>query len=209
MTTKKYRIDVNIVDDHTMLAESLAEAISRTDVARVSRTFTTLEACRQTLYERCPDVLLLDISMPDGSGMDFCRQMIAANPRLKIICVTIHDEYSIIRRMLDSGVHGYLLKSSPVSEVVEAIQTVWRGGSYVSREVSDIISRSASESVFLTSVEQSILRLICNGNTNPQIASQLNLSTETVNWYRKRLLAKFDVKNTVGLVTLAIRQQLV
>ena len=208
MTTKRYRIDVNIVDDHTMLAESLAAAINRSEVAHSSRIFTTLEACRQTLEERCPDVLLLDISMPDGNGIAFCQQMLERHPKLKILCLTIHDEGTVIRRMLDSGVHGYLLKSSPVSELIEAIRTVWKGDSYMSQEVKDILSKSEAETVFLSYVEQNILRLICDGYTNPQIATQLNLSTETVNWYRKRLLAKFGVKNTVGLVTLALKEHL-
>ena len=209
MTTKKYLIDVNIVDDHTLLTESLADAINRSEVAHVSRTFATLEACRQTLEERCPDVLLLDISMPDGDGVAFCQQMLEAHPKLKIVCVTIHDEYTVVQRMLDSGVHGYLLKSSSVSELVRALQTVWKGGRYVSQEVKDIISRSEPESVFLTDVERNILRLICDGNTNPEIANQLGLSTETVNWYRKRLLTKFGVKNAVSMVKLALKEQLI
>ena len=208
MTTSIYRIDINIVDDHSLLTESLADAINRSNVAYVSRTFSTLETCRQTLEERCPDVLLLDISMPDGNGIAFCRQMLGLHPKLKIICITIHDEYSVIHRMMDTGVHGYLLKSSPISELIEAIQTVWKGGRYVSQEVEAIISKSEPVTVFLSNVERNILRLICEGYTNPEIASQLSLSTETVNWYRKRLLAKYGVKNTVNLVTLVLKKQI-
>ena len=208
MTTNIYRIDINIVDDHSLLTESLADAINRSNVAHVSRTFSTLETCRQTLEERCPDVLLLDISMPDGNGIAFCRQMLGLHPKLKIICITIHDEYSVIHRMMDTGVHGYLLKSSPISELIEAIQTVWKGGRYVSQEVEAIISKSEPVTVFLSNVERNILRLICEGYTNPEIASQLSLSTETINWYRKRLLAKYGVKNTVNLVTLVLKKQI-
>ena len=208
MTTSIYRIDINIVDDHSLLTESLADAINRSNVAHVSRTFSTLETCRQTLEERCPDVLLLDISMPDGNGIAFCRQMLGLHPKLKIICITIHDEYSVIHRMMDTGVHGYLLKSSPISELIEAIQTVWKGGRYVSQEVEAIISKSEPVTVFLSNVERNILRLICEGYTNPEIASQLSLSTETVNWYRKRLLAKYGVKNTVNLVTIVLKKQI-
>ena len=208
MTANIYHIDINIVDDHSLLTESLADAINRSNVAHVSRTFSTLETCRQTLEERCPDVLLLEISMHDGNGIAFCRQMLGLHPKLKIICITIHDEYSVIHRMLDTGVHGYLLKSSPISELIEAIQTVWKGGCYVSQEVKAIISKSEPVTVFLSNVERNILRLICEGYTNPEIASQLSLSTETVNWYRKRLLAKYGVKNTVNLVTLVLKKQI-
>ena len=203
-----YRIDVNIVDDHTLLTESLAEAIDRSGVAHVSRTFSTLESCRQTLEKRCPDVLLLDISMPDGSGIVFCRQMLEEHPKMKIVCVTIHDEASVIRRMLASGAHGYLLKSSPVGELIEAIQTVWKGDKYYSRDVNDLLSKTNAGTIFLSNIERDILRLICDGHTNPEIATKINLSTETINWYRKRLLAKFGVKNAVALASLALKEQL-
>ena len=97
----KYRVDVNIVDDHTMFAEGLAAAVNKSDVLHVSRLFTTQEACRQALCERRPDVLLLDISMPDGSGVAFCEEMLEAHPKMKLVAITIHDEYSVIQRMLD------------------------------------------------------------------------------------------------------------
>lgn len=209
MTMTKYRIDVQIVDDHAMFTESLAEAINRSDVAHVSNTFATLEACRQAFAKSRPDVLLLDISMPDGSGEKFCRQILADYPKVRLIAVTIHDEYSVIQRMMDSGVHGYLLKSSPVAELIKAIQRVWRGGQYVSTEVEEIIRKAKDESVELTPVERNVLQLICSGLTNPEIAPQLSMSVETVNWYRKRLLAKLGVRNTAGLVTRAMQLKLV
>lgn len=209
MTMTKYRIDVQIVDDHAMFTESLAEAINRSEVAHVSNTFATLEACRQAFAKNRPDVLLLDISMPDGSSEKFCRQILADYPKVRLIAVTIHDEYSVIQRMMDSGVHGYLLKSSPVAELIKAIQRVWRGGQYVSAEVEEIIRKAKDESVELTPVERNVLQLICSGLTNPEIAPQLSMSVETVNWYRKRLLAKLGVRNTAGLVTRAMQLKLV
>ena len=209
MSMRKYRIDVHLVDDHTMFTESLAEAINRSEVAHVSSTFATLEACKQALIKSRPDVLLLDISMPDGSGINFCKQVIADYPKIRLIAVTVHDEYSVIQRMMDSGAHGYLLKSSPVAELIKAIQCVWRGGRYVSAEVEEIIRKSKEQNIFLTPVERNVLRLICDGLTNQEIAPQLSMSVETVNWYRKRLLAKLGAKNTAGLVTLAMREKLV
>lgn len=205
---KQYRIDVNIVDDHIMVCQGLADAINRSDNIRVSRTFNTIEACRQTLQERRPDVLLLDISMPVGDGIDFCREVIAAYPKMKVIAVTIHDEYSVIQRMLDTGVHGYVLKYSSVEQLTEAIIRVWQGERYVCPEAQTIISQSQQRVVALTDVERNILRLICDGLPNPQIADRLSLSTETVNWYRKRLLAKFGVKNTVNLVSLVLKEKI-
>ena len=206
---KQYRIDVNIADDHVMVCEGLANAINRTGDIHVSRSFNTLEACRQALSSSRPDVLLLDISLPDGDGIAFCQEVIASYPKLKIIAATIHDEYSVIRRMLDVGVHGYVLKSSSIEQLIEAIRQVWQGERYLSPEVEAIIEQAQGHVVALTEVERNILRMICDGMTNPQIAKILNLSTETINWYRKRLLAKFGVKNAVSLATLVLREKII
>ena len=206
---KQYRIDVNIADDHVMVCEGLANAINRTGDIHVSRSFHTLEACRQTLASSRPDVLLLDISLPDGDGIAFCQGVIANYPKMKIVATTIHDEYSVIRRMLDVGVHGYVLKSSSIEQLIEAIRQVWQGEKYLSPEVKAIIEQAQGHAVALTEVERNILRMICDGMTNPQIAEILNLSTETINWYRKRLLSKFGVKNAVSLATLVMREKII
>ena len=209
MTVSKYRIDVNIVDDHQMVCEGLSELINNSGKAHVSRTFNTLEACRQALQERRPDVLLLDLSMPDGDGVAFCQEMVSLYPNVRVVSVTIHDEYSMIQRMMACGAHGYVLKSSPIEELIEAIVSVWQKQQYVSPQVEAILQEGRHSSIALTTVEQNILRLVCEGYTNPEIANKLNLSTETVNWYRKRLLAKFGAKNTVTLVKRALTEKIV
>lgn len=204
----KYRIDVNIVDDHTMFAEGLAAAVNKSEMLHVSRLFSTLEACRQALSERRPDVLLLDISMPDGSGIAFCEEMLEAYPKMKLVSITFHEEYSVIQRMLDAGVHGYILKSSSVEELEEAVVRVWKGERYICPQVDSILQQAASSKVFLSAVEKQVLELLCQGHTNPEIANQMHLSTETINWYRKRLLSKFGVRNTVSLVALVLREHI-
>jgi DNA-binding NarL/FixJ family response regulator len=204
----KYRIDVYIIDDHTMFNEGLVEAINQSDTVHVSRTFTTLGECRSVLDERRPDVLLLDVSVPDGNSAVFCQWLTTTYPKVRIVAVTIHDEYSVIRQMLDCGVHGYILKSSPIEELLEAVVTVWQGNSYLSHTVEEIIRRGCTKEVTLTPAEQKVLRQLCAGHTNREIAKQLNLSIETVNWYRKRLLAKYDVRNVVQLVNLVMKEKL-
>ena len=206
---KKYLIDVYIVDDHQMVCEGLTELINHSGKAHVSHTYHTLEACRLGLQERRPDVLLLDLSMPDGDGIVFCQQIVEQYPNVRVVALTIHDEYSMIQRMMACGAHGYVLKSSPVDELIEAIVSVWQKQQYVSPQVEAILQEGKSSSVVLTDVEKNILRLICNGMTNPEIATRLHLSIETVNWYRKRLLAKFGMKNTVSLVRHAMEEKLV
>lgn len=204
----KYKIDVYIVDDHTMFNEGLTDAVNHSDTVHVSRCFTTLNDCRLAMAERCPDVLLLDISMPDGDGTAFCQWVTTEFPKVRIVAVTIHDEYSVIRRMLDSGVHGYVLKSAPIDELITAIEQVWKGQRYISPAVEYIVRQSASKAVRLTIPEQRILYDVCKGCSNPEIADRMYLSVETVKWYRKRLLAKFGVKNTVALVSLLLKEHI-
>jgi DNA-binding NarL/FixJ family response regulator len=192
-----------------MVCEGLSELINESGKAHVSRTFNTLETCRLALEERRPDVLLLDLSMPDGDGVAFCQQIVNAYPNVRIVAVTIHDEYSMIQRMMACGAHGYVLKSSPIEELIEAIVSVWQKRQYVSPQVEAILRVGKSNSVVLTDVETNILRLICDGHTNPEIATLLHLSTETVNWYRKRLLVKFGVKNTVNMVRKVLEEQII
>lgn len=204
----KYKIDVYIVDDHTMFNEGLTDAVNRSETVHVSRCFTTLNDCRLAMTQRCPDVLLLDISMPDGDGTDFCQWVASKYPKVRTVAVTIHDEYSVIRRMLDSGVHGYVLKSAPIDELITAIEQVWKGLSYISPPVEDVIRQSDIKAVRLTKPEQRILHYVCKGCSNPEIADRLHLSTETVKWYRKRLLAKFGVKNAVSMVALVLKEHI-
>lgn len=204
----KYKIDVYIVDDHTMFNEGLTDAVNRSETVHVSRCFTTLNDCRLAMTQRCPDVLLLDISMPDGDGTDFCQWVASKYPKVRMVAVTIHDEYSVIRRMLDSGVHGYVLKSAPIDELITAIEQVWKGLSYISPPVEDVIRQSDIKAVRLTKQEQRILHYVCKGCSNPEIADRLHLSTETVKWYRKRLLAKFGVKNAVSMVALVLKEHI-
>ena len=191
-----------------MLNEGLTDAINRSETVHVSHCFTTLADCRTALAERTPDVLLLDISMPDGDGTAFCQWVTSEYPKVRIVAVTIHDEYCVIQRMLEAGVHGYVLKSAPIEELLTAIGQVWKGVRYLSPAVEDIIRQSGSKAIVLTKPEQNILRLVCQGHSNPEIADRLHLSAETVKWYRKRLLAKFGVNNTVNLVTLAVKGSL-
>lgn len=206
---KKYLIDVYVADDHMMFCDGLKEAVNRSDVARISRCFPTLAACDEAMRERRPDVLLLDISMPDGDSLAFCRHIIDDYPQTRVVAVTMHDEYSLIQRMLGSGAHGYVLKSSSVEQLLDAIVAVWKGNHYISPEVDDIVSRSEPTAIRLTPVEEQILRLVSEGLTNSEIAARQHLSTETVNWYRKRLLGKCDAKNTADLVRIALRDLLV
>ena len=165
---KKYKIDVYLVDDHTLFNQGLTEALNRSQTVHVSRCFTTLNDCRAALVERRPDVLLIDISIPErqragechsskceatgpsvgnGDTAVFCRWVINEYPKVRVVAVTVHDEYAVIQRMLESGIHGYVLKSAPLEELITAIEQAWKGQRHISPAVENIIRHSSSQAV--------------------------------------------------------------
>ena len=200
-------IKVHIADDHRMLVEGLQAAIEDSGIAKVIDTSHTFDSCRKTLLFRRPDVLLLDISMPDGSGIDFCKEMREAYPDMKILMLTSYDEYTMVSRALTAGASGYIQKNALSEEVVKGIETVMTGDTYFSRDIDRMMKKRINHSVWLTAREQELLRHIVDGYTNQEIADRMFLSVETIKTYRKNLIFKLGTKNAAELVQIAIRDK--
>lgn len=201
-------IDVYIADDHVMLVEGLTKAINESTVAHVNNVFYKIGSCRNALIFERPDVLLLDISLPDGNGVDYCKEVHTLYPDVKIIIITSHEEYSFARKALENGAEGYILKNCSAEELIESIESVYHGERYLCDKIESIIKRGAANDVYLSGREKEILKLIVDGYTNPEIADKLFLSPLTVKGYRKNLLLKLGVKNTASLVHLAMTEKL-
>ena len=169
-------IQVHIADDHRMLVEGLQTAIEDSGIAKVVDTSHTLAACRITLRFRHPDVLLLDISMPDGSGIDFCKEMHEVYPDMKILMLTSYDEYTMVSRAVTAGASGYIQKNALSEEVVKGIETVMAGDTYFSRDIDRMMKKRINHAVWLTVREQELLRHIVDGCTNQEIADRMFLS---------------------------------
>lgn len=200
-------IQVHIADDHRMLVEGLQAAIEESGTAQVVDTSHTLDACRKTLLFRRPDVLLLDISMPDGNGIDFCKEMHEAYPDIKILMLTTYDEYTMVSRAVAAGASGYIQKNALSEEVVKGIETVMAGDTYFSRDIDRMMKKRINHAVWLTAREQELLRHIVDGCTNQEIADRMFLSVETIKTYRKNLISKLGTKNAAELVQIAIRDK--
>lgn len=198
-------ITVHITDDHKMLIEGLSALINESDIATVTGMSYTLEACRKTLAFRRSDVLLLDLQLPDGSGLDFCAEIKQKYPHLKVLAFTTYCEYSTVRRMMDNGADGYVLKNTIFDEILEGIEAVMRGELFLCKDAQSLLRKEPSQNVYLTPTERSILRLIAEGYKNKEIADQLSLSVETIKSYRKDLILKFDMR-IAAIVTMAIRK---
>lgn len=202
-------IQVAITDDHKMLVEGLKKMIEESGEAVVTGMAHSGKECRSLLNQGLPDVLLLDINLPDISGVDLCAELKQNYPNLKILALTSYGEYSMVRRMLDNGALGYILKNAMCEEVIEGIATVAQGKPFLCHEVDMLMKKQADTSVWLTPREEALLKLIVEGYTNPEIAEKIFLSPETIKGYRKNLLFKLGAKNTAALVKIALDQKLV
>jgi DNA-binding NarL/FixJ family response regulator len=165
------------------------------------------------LKENTIDVILLDINLPDISGIDLCKKIHKEFPAIKILGISTFSERSYISRMIENGASGYLIKSASANEIAEAIDTVLKDKMYLSVSMEHIakpLSIIPSDNLpALTKREKEILQLISEGFTNHQIAEKLFISPLTVDSHRKNLLTKLNVNNTASLIKLAVQNGLV
>jgi DNA-binding NarL/FixJ family response regulator len=202
-------IRVAIVDDHKVVADGFEHLINESGVAQVTGKAYSASDCMQMLKKIEADVLLLDISLPDGNGMELCPQIKAQYPDLKILILTSYSELTIVMRALDKGASGYILKSSMTEEIIEGIYTVMSGERFLCEEVDLLMKKPKNYIIRLSRREQELLRQIVAGKSNSEIADAMCLGYETIKTYRKNLILKLNVHNTAALVRIAIEQKLV
>ncbi len=198
-----------IVDDHPLIAQSLSSIISDSKVGEVVSIAGTSKQCLEMVATKHIDLILLDINLPDGSGLEICKTIKNKYPHIKILALSSFEEYTIIRKMLENGASGYILKNSMPEEVIEGIDTVLKGETFLCHEVDLILKKKPEQQIFLTPRETELLKFICEGHTNPEIAEKLFLGVETINSYRKNLLYKLNARNTAVLVKIAMEQKLI
>ncbi|MDR2921533.1 MAG: response regulator transcription factor [Tannerella sp.] len=202
-------INVHIADDHAMIVDLLIPVINHSDIAHVTGSSLKLSDCRKALCTACPDVLLLDINMTDGDGIEFCKDMHKIYPQMKIIALTGHDEYSNVISMLKNGASGYVIKSEAVSELIEAIDAVMHGETYISDQMEQMIRKTTQIAINLTPREKQVLQLVARGMTNPEISEQLDIGVSTVLSFRKKLNLKLKASNPVELIINAHKEGLI
>ena len=199
-------IKIVIAEDHQLMAEGIVSLLDTSveccGIARTLAEATTLLASQK------PDVLLLDIALPDGDGIDAIAQLSVASPKTRVLILTMYAEAAVIQRAMNGGAYGYLLKSSSRGELMDAIQTVTEGRTYICKEAQAIASNQLGDSMELTPREREILRLIVAGKSMKEIAGELCLGFETIHTYTKYLRQKLGCNNTASLVRTAIEQHL-
>lgn len=197
-------IKVFIVDDHYMVIEGIRSLLQNERNIEWIGHAVNAESCLTFLKQQQPDVILMDISMPDKSGIDLCKEVKAKYPSVFIIGLSTFNQQSFIQKMMDNGASGYVLKNATQEELMEGIEAVMKGKTYLSDEAGKVLRKNDdNHAPVLTRREKEVLELIAEGMTNNEIAMKLFLSSTTVDTHRKNLLSKLSAKNTAELVKLA------
>ena len=205
------KIKVFIVDDHYMVIEGIESLLNNDPDIEFTGHASTAVSCLSYLDHNEPDVILLDISLPDMSGIDLCKEIKKSHPAVLILGLSTFNQHSFIEKMLENGASGYVLKNATKQELSLAIKNVSAGKRYLSYEAAMTLRdqhEAESQMPVLTRREKEILKLIADGLTNPDIAEKLFISITTVETHRKNLLAKFHVKNTASLIKTAAENKL-
>lgn len=193
-----------IADDHPLVTEGLTTLLQQPGGIVVAGTAVNGQDMLTMVKTVPADVLLLDINLPDISGIDICREARKLQPQLYILGLSNFSERSMILQMLHNGASGYLLKSVSIQELRKAIEIVAAGGIYLSSDTQQLLTQQEhwqqEEKPVLTAREKQVLELITQGLTTPQIARQLFISPLTVESHRKSLMQKFKTPNAAALV---------
>lgn len=205
-------INVAIVDDQVIILNGLQKILAEADHIQVSALYNSGQELLEGLENTLPDVLLLDIQMPDKSGIELAGIISKKYPSVKMIALTNVDVLTQMKQMLQKGCLGYLLKDVSPQILINAIETVNNGEQFLNENLKKQLLSSLTgqeNKQIITRREKEILKLILEENTNQDIANKLFLSLRTVENHRNNLLQKLNVKNTAGLVKVALQEGLV
>ena len=194
-----------IVDDHYMVIEGIRSLLQNESNIEWMGHATNAVSCLSFLKLHEPDVILMDVNLPDMSGIDLCKEVKQLHPSMFVLGLSTFNQQAVIQDMMESGASGYVLKNATKEELLEAISTVLKGKKYFSFETALALRESKQKQPLITRREKEVLQLIAEGLTNGEISEKLFISVPTVNTHRKSLLEKFEVKNTAALIGKAIK----
>jgi len=208
-------IEILIADDHPIVRQGLRQLISAFPNLAVSGEAGTGQEILNLLEQKKFDLMILDITLPDRSGLDILKQVKAERPGLPVLVLSMHPENQYAERVIRAGASGYLMKDSATEELIGAIRVVISGRKYISSSLalelaSSLISGSPKSACNnLSDREFNVLHMIAEGKANSEIADKLCLSPKTVSTYRSRVLKKLGLKTNADLVRYSIENRLV
>lgn len=197
-------IKVFIIEDHPIVIDGIKSLVNNSGVAELTGFAKTATEALKLLPTCEAEVVLLDINLPDMSGIELCKIIHSKFADLKILALTTFLQRDFVDKMLENGAMGYLLKNAPSEEIIEGICTVAEGEKYVCDAVTQLINKQNHDTMFLSRREIQILSLIAAGDTTKEIADKLFISVFTVETHRKNLLTKLNARNMVSLIKIAM-----
>lgn len=205
-------IRILIADDHKMFRQGLISMLAEEEEVEVIAEASNGTEVLQLLGEKEPDVLLLDIEMPEMDGFDTMRAIKKLKLPTRVLALTMHRSPEFIKNIIKAGASGYLKKDAGKATLMEAIKTVFSTGTFYSSETSKLVLESMSDNYSSSQIsrrELEIIKLIADQYTTTEIAETLFISRHTVESHRQNILLKLGLKNTAGLVKYAIQKGLI
>ena len=212
-------IRILLADDHTVVRDGLRALLEKQpDMAVVGEAADGRDSIRLA-EEQSPDVVIMDIGMPNLNGIEATRRIMAANPRTAVLMLSMHQDESYVLRSLKAGARGYLLKDSLRSEVIDAVRAVFQGRSFLTRKVSRMLQEDYMQQLetrglddrydLLTDREREILQMVAEGKSNKEVAGLLNISQTTVETHRGHILQKLGLHSVPELILYAVRKGII
>jgi two-component system nitrate/nitrite response regulator NarL len=199
-------IRILLVDDHQLVRDGLHSRLGETPGIDVVGEAGTGSEALALAAELRPDLVLLDIGLPDMSGLDVAAQLADIAPGSRALMLSMYDNREYVISAIRAGAAGYVLKDASSKEIIAAIRAVAAGGSYYSAPLTTALATGGSEPPVLTEREREILILVAQGNSNKRIAQQLDVSVRTVETHRLNLRKKLGVETPAGLIRYALQQ---
>lgn len=198
-----------IVDDHPLVRDGLSARFSRSgEVEVIGEACDGIQAIA-LVKELKPDVVLMDINMPNLNGIQTTESILDIQPSVLILVLSMHDDREYVTSVIDAGARGYVLKSASAEEMLTAIKAVYQGGIYYSPSIVDVLrNMPEAASTVLTDREQVVLDLLAKGASNKESAKTLNISTRTVETHRRNIKKKLGLSTTSALIRFAIDSEL-
>lgn len=210
------KLKIMIVDDHTMFRHGICEAFSHHDEYTVIAEADNGRQAVEFAALHRPDIVLMDISMPDFNGMEATRQILRISPKIKVIAISMHSEKIYVVGMLNAGAYGYILKSCSFNELLSCIKIVSSGKPFFCQEVAGHISvdgdgqpvKEKNSSIFsiLSNKEREVLQLIAEGHKSMEIADKLHISVRTVDVHRINIKRKLNIHSVAELTKVALAE---
>ncbi len=208
------KVKIVLADDHRIFRQGIKAMLEELDGIKVVGEAENGRECVQLVKKLCPDIVIMDISMPDLNGIEATRQMMKEAPEVRIIGLSIHSDQLYIDKMLQAGATGYLTKDCSLDELLTAIKAAKTHRSYLSPRLCDTMIKSyaqqlAREESVLTGREREIVQLLAEGKAPKEISATLHISVKTVSTHRRKIMEKLNINNMAELIKYAAREGMI